>query len=50
MVSYNLGYMNLDERNVMLDNITSVWKQLNALIAALKRKQSYEDLPFGENT
>ncbi len=48
MVSHNLGYMNLEERNAMLEDITSIWKQLNALITALKRRQSYEDLPFRE--
>lgn len=26
MVSHNLGYMNLEERNAMLEDITSIWK------------------------
>ena len=47
MISSNLGYISQDLFNELSEQITSVWKQLNALISSIKKRLSpQEQLPF----
>jgi len=47
MISSNLGYKSQDLFNELSEQITSVWKQLNALISSIKKRLSpQEQLPF----
>ncbi len=47
MLSLNLGYMSQDSYNEQSERVTSVWKQLNALISSVKKRLSpQEQLPF----
>ena len=47
MLSLNLGYIDQEKYNKLSETVTSVWKQLNALISSIKKKLSPQDqLPF----
>ena len=47
MLSLNLGYISQESFYELSENVTSVWKQLNALISSLKKKLSPQELlPF----
>ena len=47
MLSLNLGYIGQETYNELSEQITSVWKQLNALISSIKKGLSPQDqLPF----
>ena len=47
MLSLKLGYIGQETYNELSEQITSVWKQLNALISSIKKKLSPQDqLPF----
>ncbi len=47
MLSLNLGYMSQDSYNEQSERVTSVWKQLNALISSVKNRLSPQELlPF----
>ena len=47
MLSLNLGYITQDSYEELSENVTSVWKQLNALISSIKKRLSPQDqLPF----
>ncbi|MBQ8127319.1 MAG: four helix bundle protein [Prevotella sp.] len=47
LLSPNLGYINQESYDELSETITSVWKQLNALISSIKKKLSpQEQLPF----
>ena len=47
MLSLNLGYVSQETFNELSEIVTSVWKQLNALISSLKKRLSPQDqLPF----
>ena len=47
MLSLNLGYISQESFDELSENVTSVWKQLNALISSLKKKLSPQELlPF----
>ena len=47
MLSLNLGYVSQEAFDELSENVTSVWKQLNALISSLKKKLSPQELlPF----
>ena len=47
LLSLNLGYINQESYDELSETITSVWKQLNALISSIKKKLSpQEQLPF----
>ncbi len=44
MLSLKLGYMNQDSYNQESERVTSVWKQLNALISSVKKRISPQEL------
>ena len=47
MLSLNLGYIGQDSYEELSEKVTSVWKQLNALISTIKKRVSPpEQLPF----
>ncbi len=47
MLSLNLGYVTQETFDELSEKITSLWKQLNALISSLKKRLSPQDqLPF----
>ena len=47
MLSLNLGYISQEAYAELSEKITSVWKQLNALISSIKKRLSPQDqLPF----
>ena len=47
ILSLNLGYFGQETYNELSEQITSVWKQLNALISSIKKRLSPQDqLPF----
>ena len=47
MLSVNLGYIGQDAYDILAEQITSVWKQLNSLISSVKNRLSPQDqLPF----
>ena len=47
ILSLNLGHIGQETYNELSEQITSVWKQLNALISSIKKKLSPQDqLPF----
>ena len=47
ILSLNLGYIGQETYNELSEQITSVWKQLNALISSIKKGLSpQEQLPF----
>ena len=47
MLSLNLGYISQESFDELSENVTSVSKQLNALISSLKKKLSPQELlPF----
>ena len=47
ILSLNLGYIGQETYNELSEQITSVWKQLNALISSIKMRFSPQDqLPF----
>ena len=47
MLSLNLGYISQHTCDKQSEQITSVWKQLNALISSVKNRLSPQDkLPF----
>ena len=47
MLSLNLGYVSKSSYNELSETVTSVWKQLNALISSVKKKlHPEEQLPF----
>ncbi len=47
MLSLNLGYIGQDAYDILSEQITSVWKQLNSLISSVKNRLSPQDqLPF----
>ena len=43
MLSLNLGYIGQETCDELSEQITSVWKQLNALITSVKKKLSPQD-------
>ena len=47
MLSLNLGYISQDSYKELSEKVTSVWKQLNALISSIKKRLSPQELlPF----
>ena len=47
ILSLNLGYVIQETYDELSERVTSVWKQLNALISSVKKKLSpQEQLPF----
>ncbi|MBR0201854.1 MAG: four helix bundle protein [Bacteroidaceae bacterium] len=47
ILSLNLGYVSQETYDELSERVTSVWKQLNALISSVKKKLSpQEQLPF----
>ena len=47
MLSLKLGYIGQETYSELSEQITSVWKQLNALISSIKKRLSPQDqLPF----
>ena len=47
MLSLNLGYVSQKAFDELSEKLTSVWKQLNALISSLKKRLSPQELlPF----
>ena len=47
ILSSNLGYIGQETYDELSEQITSVWKQLNALISSIKKRLSPQDqLPF----
>ena len=47
LLSLNLGYVSQEDFDELSEKITSLWKQLNALISSLKKRLSPQDqLPF----
>ena len=47
LLSLNLGYVTQETFDELSEKITSLWKQLNALISSLKKRLSPQDqLPF----
>jgi len=47
LLSLNLGYVSQEAFDELSEIVTSVWKQLNALISSLKKRLSPQDqLPF----
>ena len=47
LLSLNLGYVSQEDFDELSEIVTSVWKQLNALISSLKKRLSPQDqLPF----
>ena len=47
MLSLNLGYVSQEAFDELSEKVTSLWKQLNALISSLKKRLSPQDqLPF----
>jgi four helix bundle protein len=38
MLSLNLGYINQEKYNELAEAISSIWKQLNALISSIKKR------------
>jgi four helix bundle protein len=47
MLSLNLGYIGQDAYDILSEQTTSVWKQLNSLISSVKNRLSPQDqLPF----
>ncbi len=47
MLSLNLGYISQEYYKELSETLTSIWKQLNALISSIKKKLSpQEQLPF----
>ena len=47
MLSLNLGYIGQETYDELSEQITSVWKQSNALISSIKKRLSpQDDLPF----
>ena len=47
MLSLNLGYISQESYKELSEKVTSVWKQLNALISSIKKRLSpQEQLPF----
>ncbi|MBR3698876.1 MAG: four helix bundle protein [Bacteroidales bacterium] len=47
MLSLNLGYISQEVYDELSERVTSVWKQLNALISSLKKRLNSQDLlPF----
>ena len=43
MLSLNLGYIGQDAYDILSEQITSVWKQLNSLISSVKNRLSPQD-------
>ncbi|MBQ8968485.1 MAG: four helix bundle protein [Bacteroidaceae bacterium] len=47
LLSLNLGYIPQDTYDELSEKVTSVWKQLNALISSIKKRLSTQNLmPF----
>ena len=47
LLSLNLGYISQESYNELSETVTSVWKQLNALISSVKKKLNPQELlPF----
>ena len=47
MLSLNLGYVSQEAFDELSEKVTSLWKQLNALVSSLKKRLSPQDqLPF----
>ncbi len=47
MLSLNLGFISQEQHIELSEEITAVWKQLNALISSIKKRLSpQEQLPF----
>ncbi len=47
LLSLNLGYVGQEMFDELSEKVTTVWKQLNALISSIKKKMaSTEQLPF----
>ena len=47
ILSFNLGYISQENYDELSEIITSVWKQLNALISSVKKRLSPQELlPF----
>ena len=47
MLSLNLGYISQESYKELSEKVTSVWKQLNALISSIKKRLSPQELlPF----
>ena len=43
MLSLNLGYISQEVYDELSERVTSVWKQLNALISSLKKRLNSQD-------
>ena len=47
LLSLNLGYVSQEAFDELSEKVTSLWKQLNALVSSLKKRLSPQDqLPF----
>ena len=44
MLSLNLGYIDKEKFNELSETVTSVWKQLNALISSIKKQLMPQDI------
>ena len=44
LLSLNLGYLSQESYDELSENLTSVWKQLNALISSIKKRLSPQEL------
>ena len=44
LLSWNLGYISQESYDELSENLTSVWKQLNALIGSIKKRLSPQEL------
>ena len=44
LLSWNLGYLSQESYDELSENLTSVWKQLNALISSIKKRLSPQEL------
>ena len=43
MLSLNLGYIDQEKYNKLLETVTSVWKQLNSLISSIKKRLALQE-------
>ena len=43
MLSLNLGYIDQEKYNKLLETVTSVWKQLNSLISSIKKRLAAQE-------
>ena len=47
IICLKLGYINQEEYDEISEKLTTVWKQLNSLISAIKKRlQPQESMPF----